>query len=163
MGRCTTKPKSTAYTTLVRPVLEYASPVWDSQLITITGDIEEIQRRAARFAYSCYQDNSSGCVTNLLNSFQWEPLQQRRWKQTLLMCYKIYHQLFAVEPANYYTAGDFRTRGNHRLGQTRAKKDTYQHSIFPRSIREWNRVPSSVVDDGSIAEFKVRLNSISWP
>jgi hypothetical protein len=29
LGRCTTKTKATAYTTLVRPVLEYASPVWD--------------------------------------------------------------------------------------------------------------------------------------
>jgi hypothetical protein len=147
----------------VWPVLEYASPVWDSQQITITRDIEQAQMRAARFAYNCYQDNSPGCVTNLLNSLQWESLQQRRWKQTLVMCYKIRHQLFAVEPANYYTAGDFRTRGNHRLEQIRAKKDTYQHSIFPRSIREWNRVPSSVVDAGSLENFKVRLNSIPWP
>ena len=76
------------------------------------------------------------------------------------MCYKIHHQLIAIEPANYYTAGDSRTRGNHRLGQIRAKKDTYQHSFFPRSIREWNRVPSSVVDAGSLEHFKVRLNSI---
>jgi hypothetical protein len=58
LGRCTTKTISTAYTTLVRPVLEYASPVWDSQQITITRDIEEVQRRVARFAYNCYQDNS---------------------------------------------------------------------------------------------------------
>ena len=125
LGRCTTKTKATAYTTLVRPVLEYASPVWDPHQITTTRDIEQVQRRAARFAYNCYQDNSSGCVTNLLNSLQWESLQQRRWKQTLVMCYKIHHQLIAIEPANYYTAGDSRTRGNHRLGQIRAKKDTY--------------------------------------
>jgi hypothetical protein len=50
--------------------------------------------------------------TNLLNSLQWESLQQRRWKQTLVMCYNIHHQLIAIEPANYYTAGDSRTRGN---------------------------------------------------
>jgi hypothetical protein len=110
--------------------------------------------------YNCYQDNSPGCVTNLLNSLQWESLLQRRWKQTLVMCYKIHHQLIAIEPANYYTAGDSRSRGNHRLGQIRAKKDTYQHSFFPRSIREWYRVPSSVVDAGSLEDFKVRLNSI---
>ena len=55
---------------------------------------------------------------------------------------------------------DSRTRGNHRLGQIRAKNDTYQHSFFPRSIREWNRVPSSVVDADFLEDFKVRLNSI---
>jgi hypothetical protein len=96
------------------------------------------------------------------SSLQWESLQQRRWKQSLVMCYKIHHQLIAIEPANYYTAGDSRTRGNHRLRQIRAKKDTYQHSFFPRSIREWNQVPSSVVDAGSLEDFKVRLNSIPW-
>jgi hypothetical protein len=163
LGRCTTKTKATAYTTLVRPVLEYASPEWEPHQTTTTRDIEQVQRRAARFAYSCYQDNSPGCVTNLLSSLQWESLQQRRWKQTLVMCYKIHHQLIAIEPANYYTAGDSRIRGNHRLRQIRAKKDTYQHSFFPISIREWNRVPSSVVDAGSLEDFKVRLNSIPWP
>jgi hypothetical protein len=63
----------------------------------------------------------------------------------IYIVHKIHHQLIAIEPANYYTAGDSRTRGNHRLRQIRAKKDTYQHSFFPRSIREWNQVPSSEV------------------
>ena len=70
LGRCTTKTKATAYTTLVRPVLEYASPVWDPHQITTTRDIEQVQRRAARFAYNCYQDNSPGCehVSRLMQS-----------------------------------------------------------------------------------------------
>jgi hypothetical protein len=61
LGRCTTKTKATAYTTLVRPVWEYASPVWDPHQITTTRDIEQEQRWAAHFAYNCYQDNSPGC------------------------------------------------------------------------------------------------------
>jgi hypothetical protein len=50
LGRCTTKPKATTYTILVQPVLEYVSPVWDPHQITTTRDIEQAQRRAARFA-----------------------------------------------------------------------------------------------------------------
>jgi hypothetical protein len=65
-----TKTKATVYTTLVRPDLEYASPVWDPHQITTTRDIEQVQRRAARFAYNCYQDNSPGCehVSRLMQS-----------------------------------------------------------------------------------------------
>jgi hypothetical protein len=73
-----------------RPVLEYASPVWDPHQITTTRDIEQVQRRAARFAYNCYQDNSTGCVTNLLNSLQWESLQ--------LMCFVQVRSLLMVTP-----------------------------------------------------------------
>ena len=72
LGRCTTKTKATAYTALVRPVLEYASPVWDPHQITTTRDIEQVQRWAARFAYNCYQDNSPGCVTNLPNRYRYK-------------------------------------------------------------------------------------------
>ena len=40
--------KSKAYLTLVRPILEYASPVWDPHLIKDCDQIEEVQRAAAR-------------------------------------------------------------------------------------------------------------------
>jgi hypothetical protein len=96
---------------------------YDKDVITLVKTAEESEVRHS---------------TRTNNSLQWESLQQRRWKQTLVMCYKIHHQLIVIEPANYYTTGDSRTRGNHRLRQIRAKKDTYQHSFFPRSIREWN-------------------------
>jgi hypothetical protein len=43
--------------------------------------------------YNCYQDNSPGCVTNLLNSLQWESLLQRRWKQTLVMTDRIRNKI----------------------------------------------------------------------
>ena len=44
----------------------------DPHQITTTRDIEQVQRWAARFAYNCYQDNSPGCVTNLLNRYRYK-------------------------------------------------------------------------------------------
>lgn len=77
--------------------LEYASPVCDPHHITITRDIEQVQRRAARFVYSCYQGNSPGCVTKLRDQLQFE-----------LLCYKTQNQLIDIDPGKYYTSGDSR-------------------------------------------------------
>ncbi len=45
------------YTTAIRPVLEYAAPVWHHLLTkTQTDEIEAIQRRSVRIIYSCTYD-----------------------------------------------------------------------------------------------------------
>ena len=58
--------KSTAYASLVRPVLDYASPAWDP---TSTDDIvklEKVQRQAARFVHGNYSERNPGCVTRMV-------------------------------------------------------------------------------------------------
>ena len=149
------------YTALVRPTLEYACTVWDPHFITTIRDLEKVQRRAARFTHNCYTDTTPGCVTNLIDKLGWEPLEHRRTKQRLTMCYKIRHQYIEINPG-YYTAGDGRTRGSHKLRQTRAKKEAYHHSFFPRSIRDWNRLPEGVTNTDSLEDFRGRLDAIPW-
>jgi hypothetical protein len=46
---CPQDVKSQAYTTLVRPVLEYASTVWDPYTLQHIYALERVQRQAARF------------------------------------------------------------------------------------------------------------------
>ena len=38
------------YKTLVRPILEYASPVWSPRLAKDIREVEKVQRRASRIA-----------------------------------------------------------------------------------------------------------------
>ena len=49
--------KSTAYLSLIRPVLEYSSPVWDPYLLADIQSIEKVQRYAAQWV-SCDYSNS---------------------------------------------------------------------------------------------------------
>ena len=44
LGECTKKVKRTAYTALVRPIMEYASPAWDFSSNEDVTKLEKVQR-----------------------------------------------------------------------------------------------------------------------
>ena len=76
LTNCSTTIKRQAYLALVRPVMEYASPVWDPYYISDIYKIyklERVQRTAARWALSNYSREPS--VTSLLSSLKWPTLQ----------------------------------------------------------------------------------------
>ena len=77
LSECTSQVKSVAYTTMVRPRLEYSSTVWDPHLTSDVHTLEQVQRRAARFVNRNYTQRTPGCVTNMVQSLGWESLQQR--------------------------------------------------------------------------------------
>ena len=77
---CPKEVKAAAYTTLVRPSIEYASSVWDPYTRNNIHQLEAIQRRAARFVYNNFYDREPGVVTSMISRLQWESLEQRRAK-----------------------------------------------------------------------------------
>ena len=79
--------KSTAYKTLARPQLEYASTAWSPHTATDIQKIESVQRMTARWPTREYRFNSS--VTSMLNNINWRPLEQRRIDSRLAMLYKV--------------------------------------------------------------------------
>ena len=83
--------KATAYKTLVRPIVEYASSVWDPATNNQIHQLEMVQRRAARFTLNRYHNTSS--VNNMLSELEWPTLQKRRENVRLTMMYKIHNNL----------------------------------------------------------------------
>ena len=79
---CPINIKTTAYTTVVRPLLEYSSSVWDPHTQTLINQIEMVQRRAARFCLNDYTSREAGCVSEMLNQLHLHSLKTRRKKQT---------------------------------------------------------------------------------
>ena len=74
--RCCRKVKQMAYTTYIRPIVEYASPVWDPHTKRNTNKIEMVQRRCARYVTGNFDRTSS--MTSLLNCLGWPTLEERR-------------------------------------------------------------------------------------
>ena len=80
---CSQDMKEMAYRGLVRPILEYASPVWDPRGIVVQEELEKIQNRAARFVTGNY-NFETGNITSILEQLGWESLHKRRNKLILL-------------------------------------------------------------------------------
>ena len=60
MKNCTRKVKTLTYTSLVRPVVEYSSLVWNPSKNQQISEVEQIQRKAARYFFNDYRDRSPG-------------------------------------------------------------------------------------------------------
>ena len=130
--------KSRAFTSLVRPTLEYANSVWDPHHSNHIASIEKIQRRALRWTFNDY--NFSHSVTTMLQSLNWPTLQHRRKRMHLTLLYKSINGLLALKIPNYFTAISTNTRIHHHQSYhfTHIRTDAYMNSFFPRTIREWN-------------------------
>jgi len=137
------KVKAACYTTLVRPVMEYATAVWAPHTAQNCNKLEQVQRRAARFACCKYERTAS--VTSMLNDLKWESLETWRNSQRLTMFYRMQHNMVSITPAEYLVP--VQPSCNRRWGHDQmyqvpyAQKDVFNHSLFPVTVRMWNSLP----------------------
>jgi hypothetical protein len=94
-SNCPRDTKALCYTTLVRPLVEYSSVVWDPHTQTNIREIEKVQRRAARYVFNDYRRTTS--VTNLLQTLQWISLEERRAKAKAVMMFRALNGLVALQ------------------------------------------------------------------
>ena len=110
LSKCSKEIKNITCLSLVRPILEYSSAVWDPHTATDVLSLEKIQRRAARWVMSDYGRTSS--VTFMLSDLQWPTLSDR---QRSAIFYKITHHLSSPPLPTYFTTANQQTRYFHDL------------------------------------------------
>ena len=152
---CPESVKSQAYLTLVRPCLEDACSVWDPHTQKHCHDIEGVQRRAARFVKNCYI-RESGTVTNLLNDLNWHSLELRCKIMRLTTMYKIVNGKIAVNIPEYIVRPTHVTCSYHssKFINIGSNSNTYKYNFFTRTLKEWNTLPSFLLDQPSVDAFK---------
>ena len=67
--------KEATYKSLVRPILEYGSSVWDPHCIGLNRELENVQMRATRFV-TINNSRETGSMTGILEELKWETLQK---------------------------------------------------------------------------------------
>ena len=146
LRNCSQKIREQAYIGLVRPHLEYCSPVWSPHTKKDITRVESIQRRAARFVLQNYHRRES--VSAMMQQLQWKSLEWRRQAASLVMLYKIQHNIVAINPALYLSPMmPTTTRSFHpsKLQTITSRTQLYQFSFFPRTVQLWNTLPGSVL------------------
>ena len=110
---------------LVRPILEYASPVWDPHLIKDCLEIEKVQQAAACWVSSDYCWSNS--VTSMLNHLNWPTLSLCRKISKLQIFYKALHNLTALPIPDYFSHVT-------RLHETIIASTTYTYVSYHQPI-----------------------------
>ena len=73
---CPKDTKALCYTTLVRPLMEYAAVIWDPHSAEYSRKLEMVQRRSAHMVCGDWRRYSS--VSSMLHNLQWPTLAERR-------------------------------------------------------------------------------------
>ena len=157
------KYREVAYQSLVRSQMEYCATIWDTKHKGDISSLEQIQRRAARWATGEYGIVSVGA---LLKRLGWAELSDRRRNQRLILIFKILHELIAIPPDEVHIIRASRPPGNIELNQDSILRpranDTFSplwKSMVFRTIPEWNRLPATVAEAESLEIFKNRLTA----
>ena len=148
------------YTSLVRPHLEYACPVWAPHLTRDIQALESVQAFACKMATHNWKAN----YQELQSLIDIPTLERRRLELKLGHLFKIVHNLC------FFPQGVFElreqtpllsiTRSAHSLSlvQPFARTNSYLYSFVPNTVSHWNSLPQELVNASSFKLFKSKLH-----
>ena len=136
LGPCKPEVKDTAYNMLVRPTLEYASPIWNPHTSSQINHLERIQHYAARFVANDYRRTTS--PTTLVLTLNWQTLERRRIINQAMTFYKILNNFIKINPSAGLLT---QSHNRHHYTVPRSRLNTVVYSFYPRAIRIWNTIP----------------------
>ena len=123
------------YTTIVRPVLEYAAPAWSSSLPEyLIYKIEQIQKRAMKIIHPglSYQTALEKCSLSTLS--------ERRKS----LCVNFFHKIEQPNDKIHHLLPDKRDhkyglRKQNKYSDIRTRTDRYKKSFIPYSIANFKQ------------------------
>ena len=158
---CPKHIKEISYKTLVRPILDYCSSVWDPHTQKAIKQLESIQNRAARFVTGDYERKSS--VTAMKASLDWESLQQRRQVVRLTNFHQAVAGRLAIPVRNILRPVERNLRHTSPASNSfipiTTNKNCYKFSFIPRTIINWNDLPENITSIQDKDHFKQAVNS----
>jgi len=116
--------------------------------------LDKVQRRAARFVRRDYQRTTS--ASQIISELGWQSLAERQKTSRLTLLYKAIHGLVAIPMDELeHTSRCTRHCGPDAFIILQSRVDAYKFSsFFPRTVTDWNSLPSSARSTPSVNYFK---------
>jgi len=146
-----------AFTTYVRPLLEYATPVWSPLTVTNITKIESVQRSFTKklpgLRHLAY--------TKRLEVLGTESLELRRLRYDLIYVYKMLFGLVELNFDDFFVLNSYSsTRGhNYKLFLRHSRLNIRKHFFSERVVTVWNNLECNIIDFTSLRRFKLSLLS----
>ena len=146
-----------AFTTYVRPRLEYCSVAWNPALKKDIESLEKVQRRFTKRLPGL--QHLTYC--RRLSRLYLESLELRRLHFDLVFTYKMVFGLIDVNLSDFFKLrSDNRNRGHQYKLFLPGCSSSARHNFFTyRSAKMWNDLPSDSTDFSSLSSFKRCLTS----
>ena len=144
------------FKTHIRPIMDYASPLWNTGYVEDTKALESVQRRWTKkingFDSLEYQDR--------LAALRLFSVKGRLLRSDIIYCWKIFHGKCGVSPEQIFILSNSSTRGHSfKIYHVRSTIDVRQKFFSVRIIPVWNNLPNNVVSCTTLATFKTALHS----
>ena len=149
------------YLSFIRPILEYADVVWDTQNQTLVNKLENVQLDAARIVTGGTKLTS---INRLYDETRWEKLTDRRRNHRLILFHKIVNNktpqyLRDLLPNSVSSRHTHNTRQINNLLQVNTRTRFYSEYFFPFTVKLWNNLPLSIRQCESLTLFKKQIQS----
>ena len=147
---------SKLYCTYIRPLLEYASEVWDGCNLSDTNRLEQVQLNATRIVIGLPVFSS---LRSLYLETGWETLAERRKTKKLILMHKIIKNetpsyLNDLLPSLVNDVSNYNLRNNTNYDLSFCRLCSYETSYFSSTLKLWNDLNTETPDIPTLSQFK---------
>lgn len=142
------------FKTLIRPILEYGSPAWNTSTVHCVNMLESVQHYVTKQVFGLYNMSYDDRLVTLNLC----TLSIRREYLDLVEMFKIIHYCTFVKSRANLQFMQTITRGHvYRLRKPTCHLNVRHDSFFLRTVNAWNALPPEIVNSNSLDLFKQRL------
>ena len=153
----------TIYKSFIRPHLDYADVIFDKPSnATFSNRIESAQYNAALAITGTIRGTSK---EKLYQELGFETMKERRWFSRFCCFHKILNN---QAPAYLYSLlsppnRHYNTRKYCKIRQIFCRTETFSNSFLPQTVREWNKLDTSICQAASYSVFYKALLDFIHP